>query len=150
MSYGNLQSNQDTLFFIPFTMFYSKYKVDRMLKEQSDKMTDKYNQLLRENKDECYRQITRSDQALQTKEFELKRFFVEQELEIKKETSKLQEVITKLTIEKGILDSENKILNKAFENLGFDVSDMKDILDSLVKGLISKNTISLISPSNGK
>lgn len=42
------------------------------------------------------------------------------------------------------MESEVAMLNKAFENLGFDVKDMKEILNKLVDGLVTKNTISVI------
>ena len=41
-------------------------------------------------------------------------------------------------------EAEIKMLRGAFENLGFDVKDMKGILDKLVEGLISKNAIQLV------
>ena len=41
-------------------------------------------------------------------------------------------------------EKEVSILTKAFSNLGFDVKDMKSILDKLVDGIVSKNTINLV------
>lgn len=52
--------------------------------------------------------------------------------------------IETLTIENGSLKKENEVLNKAFENLGFDVKDMKEMMGKLVDGIISKNTVQLI------
>lgn len=49
-----------------------------------------------------------------------------------------------LKLKNGILEKEVEILTKAFENMGFDVKDMKDILNKLVDGIISKNEIKLI------
>ena len=46
--------------------------------------------------------------------------------------------------ENAVLKKEVSILEKAFENLGFDVKDMKGILDKLVEGIISKNEINII------
>jgi hypothetical protein len=39
---------------------------------------------------------------------------------------------------------EAEILTKAFENLGFDVKDMKDILNKLVDGIVGKNTVHVV------
>lgn len=52
--------------------------------------------------------------------------------------------IAKLELENGIYKKEVEILTKAFENLGFDVKDMKEILNKLVDGIVSKNTVNLI------
>lgn len=58
----------------------------------------------------------------------------------KKDREKIQD----LTIANNKLQSENDILKKAFENLGFDVKDMKEILNKLVDGIVSKNTVQLV------
>lgn len=49
-----------------------------------------------------------------------------------------------LKMENGCQKREVEILKKAFENLGFDVKDMKNILNKLVDGIVSKNTIQLV------
>lgn len=49
-----------------------------------------------------------------------------------------------LAQENAVMKKEISILEKAFENMGFDVKDMKDILDQLVKGIVSKNTINVV------
>lgn len=68
----------------------------------------------------------------------------EQETKIAEETAKLNKDITELTIKFNAAEAENNLLTKAFENMGFDVKDMKGILDKLVDGLISKNEIKVI------
>jgi len=50
----------------------------------------------------------------------------------------------KLRTENGIQKAKIDILEQAFKNLGFDVKDMKDILNKLVDGLIAKNEIKLV------
>jgi len=61
--------------------------------------------------------------------------------EAKKESLKsLTEVQTK----NEVLIKENEILTKSFENMGFDIKDMKGILNKLVDGVISKNQIKVI------
>ena len=52
--------------------------------------------------------------------------------------------LRQLTTEKEVADQKILYLEKAFENLGFDVKDMKDILNKLVDGLVSKNEINII------
>ena len=61
----------------------------------------------------------------------------EREVAIKEETSDLK-------LKNGVLESENAILKTGFANLGFDVKDMKSILNKLVEGIISKNEINVI------
>ena len=58
-------------------------------------------------------------------------------LRIEKETLELQ-------IENNKLKSKAEVLENAFESLGFDVKDMKDILNKLVDGIVSKNEIKVI------
>lgn len=67
-----------------------------------------------------------------------------QELELEKKTSELNSQIQTLKLEKGNLAKEVEILTKAFENMGFDVKDMKEILNKLVDGIVSKNQIQLV------
>jgi uncharacterized protein (UPF0335 family) len=55
--------------------------------------------------------------------------------------------IARLELEKGILAKEVQILNKAFGNMGFDVKDMKSILEKLVDGIVAKNGINVIKSS---
>ena len=46
--------------------------------------------------------------------------------------------------ENAVLKKEVEILTKAFENMGFDVKDMKEILNKLVDGIVGKNQINVI------
>lgn len=80
------------------------------------------------------------------KDFESKTRIKNEEIQ-----TKISEGLRDLEKEKSKLEAENvslkkeiEILNKAFENMGFDVKDMKDILDQLVKGIIAKNEIKVI------
>lgn len=68
----------------------------------------------------------------------------ENDVKISEATKVLTSENSKLTIENGILTKEVDMLRLAFKNLGFDVKDMKGILDQLVKGLVSKNTINVL------
>lgn len=52
--------------------------------------------------------------------------------------------VAKLKLDLGNAEKEVEILNRAFENLGFDVKDMKEILNKLVDGVVAKNQIQLV------
>lgn len=52
-----------------------------------------------------------------------------------------------LTIQKERYADRASMLEKAFENMGFDVKDMKEILGKLVDGLIAKHEINVIKTS---
>lgn len=52
-----------------------------------------------------------------------------------------------LTIQKERFADRAAMLEKAFENMGFDVKDMKEILGKLVDGLIAKHEINVIKTS---
>jgi uncharacterized protein (UPF0335 family) len=55
-----------------------------------------------------------------------------------------RENIQNLTIENANYKKEVEILTKAFENMGFDVKDMKEILNKLVDGIVSGNKVNII------
>jgi hypothetical protein len=80
------------------------------------------------------------------KDFESEKRILESELKmrINEATLELKAKNQKLETEKSIALAEVDILRKAFENLGFDVKDMKEILGKLVDGIISKNKINVI------
>lgn len=68
----------------------------------------------------------------------------EVETKVNEKTKDLTDTNQKLTIENNSNKKEVEILTKAFENLGFDVKDMKDILNKLVDGIVSKNSVNVI------
>jgi len=80
------------------------------------------------------------------KEFDKEKANLEVEVErlVKIKISELTDQINDLKVEKKVSEKEATMLRKAFENLGFDVKDMKGILDKLVDGLIAKNQIKLV------
>lgn len=65
-------------------------------------------------------------------------------MEISKATLVKETENNKLLQEIAVVKKENEILTKAFENMGFDVKDMKSILDKLVEGIIGKNIVNVI------
>ncbi len=59
-------------------------------------------------------------------------------------TAAVSKATLTLKLEKNDYKTKCEILEKAFENMGFDVKDMKGILDKLVDGLISKNEVRIV------
>jgi phage regulator Rha-like protein len=72
----------------------------------------------------------------------------EVDVKIAQATAELKKELAEKTAECSNYKKETEILTKAFENLGFDVKDMKDILNKLVDGVVSKNQIQLINNGN--
>lgn len=68
----------------------------------------------------------------------------ELDMRISKEVKVKDDEISKLKQENAVLLKEKEILNKAFENMWFDVKDMKSILDKLVEWIIGKNVVNVI------
>lgn len=68
----------------------------------------------------------------------------EQQIEINKAVSNKEKENITLSQENAVLKEKVAILEKAFENMGFDVKDMKEILNKLVDGIVSKNTVNVI------
>ena len=77
------------------------------------------------------------------KEKDLKISELKEESEAKTATA-VKENNLDLQQERNTYKARCEILEKAFENLGFDVKDMKDILNKLVDGLIAKNEIKIL------
>lgn len=80
------------------------------------------------------------------REFETDKRILEKELAIKiMEATKTEEKKrVQVEQENAVLKKEVSILEKAFENMGFDVKDMKDILNKLVDGVVAKNEIKVL------
>lgn len=74
----------------------------------------------------------------------LRRKDTELDVKIGEKVEEYKTKVAKLELENGNYKKEVEILTKAFENLGFDVKDMKDILNKLVDGIVSKNTINVV------
>lgn len=80
------------------------------------------------------------------KDFASDKRILEAELKIKinDAVEKEKEKNNELKEKNSVLLKEVEILEKAFENMGFDVKDMKEILNKLVDGIVSKNTINVV------
>ena len=119
-----------------------------MLQDKEDKVVDKYNKLIRENEAESFTSIKRAKRELDDERYAHSKTRESQQLELIKETVKLEQLITNLTADKMVLEKEAAMLRTAFENMGFDVVDVKEMMESLVKALSVKNTVQMISPSS--
>ena len=131
-------------------MFTTQYKLDRMIQEAEEKVLDKYNRLIRENEQESFKKVKDAQRQLDREQFAHEQTREYQKLALIKETAKLEETIVKLSADKTVLEKECAMLRTAFENMGFDVVDVKEMMESLVKALSVKNTVQMITPSSNK
>lgn len=92
------------------------------------------------------RQMTRAEEKHAD---EVARTNANLDTKITEKTNELLKKVSTLESEKTIALEKVSMYERAFENLGFDVKDMKEILNKLVDGLVSKNQIQLIG-SNSK
>lgn len=74
----------------------------------------------------------------------LNRKEAEVDVRISTATKELTEKVQELTISNANYKREAEMLTTAFKNLGFDVKDMKEILNKLVDGVVSKNSVNII------
>lgn len=96
-------------------------------------------------KDDTNKELQRQkDQQLTDYESKEKILRNELAMEISKAVALEKESTNRVEQDNAVLKKEVEILEKAFENMGFDVKDMKDILNKLVDGLIAKNEIKLV------
>lgn len=122
----------------------SELRTKKFKSEEIEGVREYYKEKIDEKNDEI-KELYKSIEN-QEKDFNILLDLKDAEIKVKilNATEVLRKEIEKLTIENGSFKKENEILNKAFENLGFDVKDMKGILDKLVDGIVSKNTIQMI------
>lgn len=113
-------------------------EVVKKVKSELEKLERKIN-LLEENHE---REV---DNLKKDHELEMRRAEAEIDVKVAEARNEDRKKIASLELENGNLKKEVEILTKAFENLGFDVKDMKEILNKLVDGVVSKNQIQLIS-----
>lgn len=66
------------------------------------------------------------------------------DMDIYKATKTQAEKVVKAQNEKEALAKEVEMYKTAFKNLGFDVKDMKEILNKLVDGVVAKNQIQVL------
>jgi len=104
-----------------------KIEIERKMEEQEIE----HSRTLRHKQDDYYSLIKIKDAELQTR--------INQAVE--KEKAARMEAEMNL----GAAKQEISILRSAFENLGFDVKDIKEILNKLIDGIISKNEVRILS-----
>ncbi len=134
-------------------MFISKAEYDALVKRAEGKGNEKEIKELGEIIEglEKDKETMREDHKREVTNLEadnkvlLDRKEAEVETKVAVATKELNEKIGTLTIEKNNAVQKAEILETAFKNLGFDVKDMKGILNKLVDGLIAKNQIQLIN-----
>jgi uncharacterized protein (UPF0335 family) len=107
-------------------------------KKEIEKLT-KQNNLLLEDQVREIKQL-KADFASEKKIYE-----AEYVVKLNEATQAKVEEINKVKQENAVLTEKVNILEKAFENMGFDVKDMKEILNKLVDGIVDKHKINVIS-----
>lgn len=80
------------------------------------------------------------------REIASERKIAENELAMKISQAVQEEKNKNIELEKSLstAESKNEILEKAFENMGFDVKDMKEIMNKLVEAIVAKSQINLL------
>lgn len=105
-------------------------KLEKMEKEKTDMAHDQVREINQ----------LKADFASQKKIYE-----AEYVVKLNEATQAKVEENNKIKQENAVLLEKVNILEKAFENMGFDVKDMKEILNKLVDGIVDKNKINVIS-----
>ncbi len=81
-------------------------------------------------------------------EFELRKINREKDFNIDeriKDGASMKETdINELKIESAEIKKENEMLNKAFDEIGFDVKDSKEMMSELIKALSNKADVKII------
>ena len=120
-------------------------KIDNtLIKETEKNHKEEVNSLKRKHQEEQEDSARRLAIAKEDNKITVERMQASIDTQIIKATEVLTKKIAQLELEKGNALKEVEILTKAFSNLGFDVKDMKGILDKLVEGIISKSKIQII------
>ena len=122
-------------------MFFKNTKEESTEVKRLNLEVERLNKLMNELEDDNKREI---DNLTKDQEIVLNRKESEVDVRISTSVKEKDTKIAKLELENGSYKKEVEILTKAFENLGFDVKDMKEILNKLVDGIVSKNTINVV------
>lgn len=111
------------------------------LKEKIVKQENEHSELVRKITNDHADEITR---ILNKHSDEKERITQSQDIAIHREVSKISAENTALKISQETLKNKVEMYEAAFKNLGFDVKDMKEILNKLVDGVVAKGTIQLV------
>lgn len=123
-------------------MFFTKIVVDETKVKKLEADIEK---LEKRNTDMAHDQVREIDQLKADFASEKKIYEAEYVVKLNEATQARVEEINKVKQENAVLTEKVNILEKAFENMGFDVKDMKEILNKLVDGIVDKNKINVIS-----
>ncbi len=81
-------------------------------------------------------------------EFEIRRIHREKDWDIKErvinQTDNLEVRLVEKNLEIAKTKKENEMLNKAFDEIGFDVKDSKEMMSELIKALGQKSDVKII------
>jgi hypothetical protein len=120
-----------------------KEKLSRIIidRDYYKKLAENYLKEKNQTIEDCERKLKQKDEDLASQ-----KRILENELKVKvQEATKVKvEELSQMREKNGIQAKEIEVLTKAFENMGFDVKDMKDILNKLVDGIVSKNTVNVL------
>lgn len=125
-------------------MFNTQEKINKLVAEEVKKVQEKHEQEVKTLKNTIESKEREIYNLKEDNRIVVSRKEKEIDNKIYEKTSSLRADNDKLKVENQNLKKEVEILTKAFENLGFDVKDMKDILNKLVDGVVSKNQIQLV------
>jgi hypothetical protein len=117
--------------------WFKQEDIDKAVKEAVDRVRKEKNDIIDD---------LRNENGRTAKDFESRERILKNEIQIEigKAVEKEKQNTQLVEKENAVLKKEVEILEKAFENMGFDVKDMKEILNKLVDGLIAKNEIKLV------
>ena len=99
---------------------------------------------IRELRREHIISITEKEREIESQEKILR---AELQTKINEAAKESEEINAQLREDNAVLKKEVEILEKAFENMGFDVKDMKGILTKLVDGIVASNEVKIINPN---
>lgn len=114
-----------------------KFTEDEKIMELKNSYLKQINELGKEHEKEI-------NNLKKDQEIVMRRKDAELDVTISLKTKELTTKLATITAENVGFKKETEMLTTAFKNLGFDVKDMKDILNKLVDGIVGKNKIQLI------
>lgn len=106
-----------------------------------DNLINSYYKEKNELREDCERKLSQKDEDLASQKRILNN---ELKVKVQEATENKDKELSQMREKNGIQAKEIEILTKAFENMGFDVKDMRDILNKLVDGIVSKNTVNVL------
>lgn len=120
-------------------MFGNKYTEEYVegLRSEIKRLFDKNNEIKVEYENNA-------KQSQFNHDLEIKRLENLVEEKVKEQVEAVKSKMVEVEKQNAVLTKELEVYTKAFENMGVDVKDMKEIMSELIKGIVSKNTVSVI------